>query len=153
MLKNKFLLNSVTLIKLGIKKSNLNRVQIIVNNIKLLQENLGKLKEITDDSSKIQEFFEIYNKSVYIIELLKSNKTELKILAYSYFYYRHIEEDYALYFKKITNKLYGELIQFSIDQLYKSVTFLDVRNNSELNFDNEIIIYVISCVIQTERKI
>ena len=79
-MKNRLLLNSISTIKGGIKKSNINKIQFITTQIDTLKENIAKIKEIIDDNSKVHDFFENYNKSIFIIELLKNEKTELKML-------------------------------------------------------------------------
>ena len=74
-------MNSLSTIKLGCKKSNLNKIQIVLSHIKILYDNLAQMKQFTEDSNKIQDFFEIHNKSIYIIDLLREDKLEITILS------------------------------------------------------------------------
>ena len=82
LLKTKFLINSITTINLGIKKNNYNKLEMLIANIKLLHENLSKLKEISNNSSNIHDFFEINNKSAYLIDMLKNETPQIKIVKF-----------------------------------------------------------------------
>ena len=65
---------------MGCKKSNLNKIQILFGQIKILYDNLALMKEYSEDPTKIQEFFEVQNKSIYIIDLLRNDYSEITVL-------------------------------------------------------------------------
>jgi hypothetical protein len=58
----------------------MNKIQILFGQIKILCDNLALMKEYSEDQTKIQEFFEVQNKSIYIIDLLRNDYSEITVL-------------------------------------------------------------------------
>jgi hypothetical protein len=79
------------------------------------------------EENNINLFFDLYNTSLNTIESISKKKSNTLL--------SKIKEDLENTYEKIANKLYGQLIQFSKDQLSNTLCFSTILDSQNKNIN------------------